>query len=129
VAEFTPRRPQKFQDLAPAKEVIVELRRKRASYRAIAELLTQHCLPTSKTAIAAYCHEVLEERVRSKRRVVPKRTMAAGESAVMADSPPAAVPGPSLMEKLAALQPPETGDPAARGPRIAKVRVANPTES
>ena len=26
VAEFTPRRPQKFQDLAPAKDVIIELR-------------------------------------------------------------------------------------------------------
>ena len=56
VAEFTPLRPQKFQDLIPAKDVIVELRQKRASYRAIAELLTQHCLPTSKTAIATFCH-------------------------------------------------------------------------
>jgi hypothetical protein len=52
VAEFTPLRPQKFQDLLPAKDVIAELRQRRASYRAIAELLTQHCLPTSKTAIA-----------------------------------------------------------------------------
>ena len=40
VAEFTPRRPQKFQDLVPAKEVIVELRQKGGSYRSIAELLT-----------------------------------------------------------------------------------------
>ena len=52
VAEFVPRRPQRFQDLAQAKEVIIELRQKRASYRSIAELLTQHCLPVSKTAIA-----------------------------------------------------------------------------
>lgn len=36
VAEFTPRRPEKFEELMPAKEVIVELRQKRASYRAIA---------------------------------------------------------------------------------------------
>jgi len=49
VAEFTPLRPQKFQDLIPAKDVIVELRQKRASYRSIADLLTQHCLPISKT--------------------------------------------------------------------------------
>src|SRR4029077_12069138 len=56
VAEFTPRRPQKFQDLLPAKDVIVELRQKRGSYRAIAQLLTQHCLPTSKTAVAQFCH-------------------------------------------------------------------------
>ena len=64
VAEFTPRRPQRFQELAPAKDVIAELRQKRASYRAIAELLTQHCLPISKTAVAAFCHEVLGEIVR-----------------------------------------------------------------
>jgi hypothetical protein len=56
VEEFTPRRPQKFQDLLPAKDVIVELRQKHASYRSIADLLTQHCLPTSKTAIAQFCH-------------------------------------------------------------------------
>lgn len=53
VAEFTPLRPEKFQDLIPAKEVIAELRQKRASYRAIAELLTQHsrqsAIPSSKS--------------------------------------------------------------------------------
>jgi len=64
IEEFTPRRPQKFQDLLPAKDVIVELRQKRASYRSIAELLTQHCLPTSMTAIAQFCHQVLGENVR-----------------------------------------------------------------
>jgi hypothetical protein len=47
VMEFTPRRPQRFQDLAPAREFFVELQQKRASYRAIAELLTQH-LPANK---------------------------------------------------------------------------------
>jgi hypothetical protein len=73
VVEFTPRRPQKFQDLFPAKEVIIELRQKGASYRAIAELLTQHCLPISKTAVAAFCHEVLGEIVRQKRRPNRKR--------------------------------------------------------
>jgi hypothetical protein len=64
VAEFTPRRPQKFQDLIPAREVIVELRQKSASYRSIADLLTQHCLPTSKTAVAMFCHQVLGENIR-----------------------------------------------------------------
>jgi hypothetical protein len=42
VSEFTPRRPQKFQDLLPAKDVITELRQNLASHRAIADLLTQH---------------------------------------------------------------------------------------
>ena len=73
VAEFTPRRPQKFQDLVPAKEVIVELRQKGGSYRSIAELLTQHCLPTSKTAIAMFCHQVLGENIRPRKRPARKR--------------------------------------------------------
>ena len=54
VARFTPGRPPRFQELSAARDVIVELREKRASYRAIAELLTQHCFPTSKTAIAGH---------------------------------------------------------------------------
>src|SRR5436190_21558007 len=73
VEDFTPRRPQKFHDLFPAKDVIAELRQKRASYRAIAELLTKHCLPTSKTAIAVFCHAVLGEIVRPRRRPGRKR--------------------------------------------------------
>src|SRR2546426_1750216 len=68
VEEFTPRRPEKFQDLMPAKDVIAELRQKRASYRSIADLLTQHRLPTSKTAIAMFCHQVLGEGVRPRKR-------------------------------------------------------------
>src|SRR5580765_7699449 len=75
VDEFTPRRPEKFQDLMPAKEVIVELRQKRASYRSIADLLTQHCLPTSKTAIAAFCHVVLGEITRPRRKSNRKRQL------------------------------------------------------
>lgn len=54
VARFTSGRPPRFQELSPARDVIVELREKRASYRAIAELLTQHCLPTSKTVITGH---------------------------------------------------------------------------
>src|SRR5438094_8058561 len=74
VEDFTPRRPEKFRDLFPAKDVISEFRQKRASFRAIAELLTKHCLPTSKTAIAMFCHAVLGEIVRPRRRPGRKRT-------------------------------------------------------
>src|SRR5437773_11032545 len=73
VEDFTPRRPEKFRDLFPAKDFISELRQKRASYRAIAELLTKHCLPTSKTAVALFCHDVLGEIVRPRRRPGRKR--------------------------------------------------------
>lgn len=118
VAEFTPLRPQKFQDLLPAKDVIAELRQRRASYRAIAELLTQHCLPTSKTAIAAFCHQVLAEIVRPRRRPARKRPPSPAEpnGRVASVSPePAAESG---SEDL-----PQT---RSRGPRIAQVRMLKP---
>jgi hypothetical protein len=67
VQSFSSKRPAKFQELLPAKDLIEELRQKQASFTAIAELLTQHGLPTSKTAIAGFCHEILGE-VRKRRR-------------------------------------------------------------
>ena len=125
VAEFTPRRPEKFQDLIPAKEVIAELRQKRASYRAIAELLTQHCLPTSKTAVAVFCHEVLGEIVRPRRRpgrkrpVVPIVTTPETAHQQSADSPlPAEPTGNGSSD--------DTQPPRSRGPRIAQVRMLKP---
>lgn len=125
VAEFTPRRPEKFQDLIPAKDVIAELRQKRASYRAIAELLTQHCLPTSKTAVAVFCHEVLGEIVRPRRRPGRKRPVvpAVSSSDAVQQQPP---------DTLPAAEPPTNGSsedsqqPRPRGPRIAQVRMLKP---
>jgi len=125
VEEFTPRRPQKFQDLLPAKEVIVELRQKRASYRSIADLLTLHCLPTSKTAIAQFCHQVLGENVRPRKRPVRKRPTVAMSGNGEGMTPEQA----SATEVAAATEPlanPDGGDATpgrARGPRIAQVRM------
>jgi hypothetical protein len=118
VAEFTPLRPQKFQDLLPAKDVIAELRQRRASYRAIAELLTQHCLPTSKTAIATFCHQVLAEIVRPRRRPARKRPPSPTE-------PNGRAPLPS-QEPSADSNGGETAQPRSRGPRIAQVRMLKP---
>ena len=119
VADFTPLRPQKFQDLLPAKDVIAELRQRRASYRAIAELLTQHCLPTSKTAIATFCHQIIGEIVRPHRRPGRKRPPSPAE-------PNGRVAAPAQSEP-----PPESngsGNPQtrSRGPRIAQVRMLKP---
>jgi hypothetical protein len=127
VAEFAPRRPQRFHDLAPAREVIVELRQKRASYRSIAELLTEHCLPISKTAIAAYCHEVLGERVRPKRRPTARKHGATQAPPAMSSEPPFPLP----VANGNAEQPGETKEnnaPRSRGPRIAQVRMLNQPE-
>ena len=128
VEEFTPRRPQKFQDLLPAKDVITELRHKHASYRSIADLLTQHCLPTSKTAIAQFCHQVLGENVRPRKRPGRKRppvSMSTNSEGTSVESTPASEAG-------APAQPvanPDGGDATpgrSRGPRIAQVRMLKP---
>ena len=118
VADFTPRRPRKFQDLLPAKEVIAELRQKRASYRAIAELLTKHCLPTSKTAIAGFCHQVLGEIVRPHRRSHRKRVPPATPPQPAEVRPPDVAPAESDGKR--------SPQPRIRGPRIAQVRMRTP---
>ena len=127
VAEFTPRRPQKFQELSPAKEVIVELRQKRASYRAIAELLTKHCLPISKTAVAAFCHEVLGEIVRPKRRPNRKRLLAPAPHNGNGHSPPPSSEPPATgTDTTNDASGPDAQTVRTRGPRIAQVRMLNP---
>jgi hypothetical protein len=122
VEEFTPRRPQKFQDLLPAKDVITELRQKRASYRSIAELLTQHCLPASKTAIAVFCHQVLGESVRPRRRPGRKRPPVSTAEATIPESALTSEGGASIES---ATNPDDGERPQlrTRGPRIAQVRM------
>ena len=128
VEEFTPRRPQKFQDLLPAKDVITELRQKRASYRSIADLLSQHCLPTSKTAIAVFCHQVLGEAVRPRKRPSRRRPPApipANDGETTSDSVPTTEGGQSP-EIPTTTNGNEALPPRARGPRIAQVRMLKP---
>jgi len=128
VEEFTPRRPQKFQDLLPAKDVITELRQKRASYRSIADLLTQHCLPTSKTAIAVFCHQVLGENVRPRKRSGRKRSPIPvspnGEATTLEPAP--ASEGGAPAEPGTNPDGNETPQSRTRGPRIAQVRMLKP---
>lgn len=121
VSEFTPRHQQKFENLLPAREVIVELRQRRASFRAIAELLTQHCLPAGKTAIADFCHEVLGETIRSHRRAPRKRQPAVepqGETKFILPALATTTPGEPPNPDTAAERP--------RGPRIAQIRKLTP---
>jgi hypothetical protein len=118
VADYAPARPAKFQDLFPARNVIAELRQKGASYRAIADLLSRHNLATSKTAVTVFCHEVLDDPVRSRRRVSRKK-----ESALVVPPNEPVVPAahPTASEKTD-----ETSPGRSRGPRIAQIRMLKP---
>jgi len=124
VEEFTPRRPQKFQDLFPAKDVVIELRRKRASYRSIADLLTRHCLPTCKTSVALFCHKVLGEKVRPYKRPTYEKP-AASEMPIREEASPATSP-PTETSAPADANGGETSPARTRGPRIAQVRMLKP---
>lgn len=125
IDEFTPSRPQKFQDLLPAREVIIELRQKRASYRAIAELLTQHCLPTSKTAIATFCHEVLGEIIRPKRKTNRRRNLPLPPTNGNGNGSPTVPSNVANGGPKAAPKADETPTGPKHGPRIAQVRMLN----
>jgi hypothetical protein len=122
VEEFTPRRPQKFQDLLPAKDVVAELRQKRASYRSIADLLAQHCLPTSKTAIAMFCHQVLGESVRPRKRPGRRKPSVPAVSTDEA-TPHQAADALQPVERSANPNGEESQPTRSRGPRIAQVRM------
>jgi hypothetical protein len=118
VADYAPARPAKFQDLLPARNVIAELRQKGASYRAIADLLSRHNLTTSKTAVTVFCHEVLDDLVRSRRRVSRKKEPAL----VMPPNEPVfPVAPPPVSSKTDEMSPARS-----RGPRIAQVRMLKP---
>jgi len=122
VAEFIPKRPVKFQELLAAKDMIAELRQRRASFESIAELLTKHCLQTSKSAVALFCHQVLGEAVRPRRRPLRKRQSAT--EVVAPDESPAPTIQPADLESSvsAGVEPGQSNKPA-RGPRIAQIRI------
>ena len=123
IEEFTPRRPQRFQELMAAKDVIIELRRKRASYRSIADLLTRNCLPTCKTSVALFCHKILGESVRPYRRSTYERPS-------FSETPPSRETAPVKVVQSETPAPPNLNGseppPRSRGPRIAQVRMAKP---
>lgn len=121
VTEFAPLRPERFQELSAAKDFISELRQKRASYRSIADLLTRHGLPISKTAVAAFCHVVLGEPPRVGKHRPRKRPPAPdslnGSSLVPATPPP--IPPAADNNSV-------NPQSRARGPRIAQIRMLKP---
>src|SRR5271168_1868153 len=76
-----------FSNLKPFHDSIVELRGKNASYAAIAELLEQHGVKTSRARVAEYGRIVLEGGKSRKRRKRAKTALAANIPATPQSAP------------------------------------------
>jgi hypothetical protein len=123
-----------FSNLKPFHDSIVELRGKNASYAAIAELLIQNGVKTSRARVAEYGRIVLEGGKSRKRRKRAKTALAANiparpqnAPAVAAKPAPATPPATAITSDLP--PPPKENSPyRSRGPHIANVKMMTPSE-
>jgi hypothetical protein len=119
-----------FNGLKPVHDSIMELRKRTVSYAAIAELLEQHGVKTSRARVAEYGRIVLEGGKKRKRRKRAKTTPAANIPATPQSAPAeAAKPAPATAITSDVPPPPkENSAYTLRGPRIANVRMMSPEE-
>jgi hypothetical protein len=130
VQEFRPN-PHRipFNNLKPFHAHIVELRNKNASYVAIANILQQHGIKTSRARVAEYGRIILDggkARRRQKRvKVAPAVNTPINPKSVTA-VPPKPVPASTAPAEVS--PPPAENSPyRSRGPRIARIRMLDGT--
>jgi hypothetical protein len=119
-----------FNGLKPVHDSIVELRRQNVSYAAIAEMLQQHGVKTSRARVAEYGRIILEGG-KSRKRRKRARTMPAVNTPATPQSAPAvaAKPAPATAPADNVTPPPEEYSPyRSRGPHIANVKMMTPGE-
>ena len=61
VRNYSPKPPRKFQKLLPLKTGIAELRKRRASYQTITDILRDLDISVSCDTVFRFCHEILGE--------------------------------------------------------------------
>jgi hypothetical protein len=125
VREFRPN-PHRvpFNGLKPVHDSIEELHKQNVSYAAIAELLEQHGVKTSRARVAEYGRIILEGGKKRKRRK-QARTTPAASIAARPQSAPAVAAKPA-----SATPPPKENSPyRSRGPHIANVRMMGAEEA
>ena len=125
-----------FNNLKPFHDSILELRGKNVSYAAIAELLEQHGVKTSRARVAEYGRIVLEGGKSRKRRKRAKTTPAANIPATPQSAPdvtakpaPATPPATAITSDVPSSPQNESSPYHSRGPHIANVRMMNPEEA
>jgi hypothetical protein len=124
-----------FSNLKPLRNSIVELRGKNASYAAIAELLQQHGVKTSRARVAEYGRIVLEggksrkRRKRAKTAPAPNLPATSQSAPVVAAKPaPATPPATAITSDVPSPQT-ESSPYRSRGPHIANVRMMKAEEA
>ena len=124
-----------FNGLKPVHDSIMELRKQNVSYAAIAELLEQHGVKTSRARVAEYGRIVLEGGKMRKRRKRAKTASAANIPTTPQSAPAvAAKPAPATQPATAITSdvtpPPKENSPYhSRGPHIANVRMMGAEEA
>ena len=124
-----------FNGLKLVHDSIVELRKQNVSYAAIAELLEQHGVKTSRARVAEYGRIVLEGGKKRKRRKRAKVAPAANIPATPQSAPaeaaepaPATPPATTITSEVP--PPPKESSPyRSRGPHIANVRMMGAAEA
>ena len=124
-----------FSNLKPFHDSIVELRGKNASYAAIAEILQQHGVKTSRARVAEYGRIVLEDGKKRRRRKRVKTAPAVNapttpqSAPAVAAKPAPAMPAPTTAPADIVTPPPKEDSPyRSRGPHIANVKMMTPSE-
>jgi hypothetical protein len=117
-----------FSNLKPFHDSIMELRGKNASYAAIAELLIQNGVKTSRARVAEYGRIVLEGGKRRKRRKRAQTAPAVNIPAAPKSVPDAAIKVAPTVTNDAPPTPTEKSPFTSRGPHIAKVELLPASE-
>jgi len=123
-----------FNGLKPVHDSIVELRKQNVSYSAIADLLQQHGIKTSRARVAEYGRIVLEggkSRKRRKRaKIMPAVNIPATPQSApsVAAKPTPATPAPTATPACNGPPPKENSSYHSRGPHIANVKMMTPSE-
>ena len=124
-----------FNGLKLVHDSIVELRKQNVSYSAIADLLQQHGIKTSRARVAEYGRIVLEggkSRKRRKRaKIMPAVNIPATPQSApsVAAKPTPATPAPTATPACNGPPPKENSPYRSRGPHIANVRMMGAEEA
>jgi hypothetical protein len=132
-SQYTHTAKSRASRLLTLKDDIAALRKRRISYRAIGELLTQSGIPASDTCVTNFCHRVLKEKLAHKSSAKRRASRHANRPASPKTTPVAPVkvtlpPAPATTGK-STTKPTETSAFTSRGPRIAKVELLPPGET